>query len=60
MDMVAKCIWNDGRDTELTVGKEYELSIASELMVDVQSDKGKRIRTLKNRFELKKGAGMNE
>lgn len=60
MDMVAKCIWNEGRDTELTVGKEYQLTIASELMVDVQSDKGKSIRTLRNRFEFKKGVGINE
>lgn len=50
--MIAICLWNDGRDNDLTVGKEYKVTAASELMVDVQSDKGRIIRTLRNRFKL--------
>lgn len=50
--MNVRCIWNDEREKELTVGKKYCVQGSSNSMYVLKSDTGEVIKTLKERFEI--------
>lgn len=52
--MTVKCLWNDKRERELSVGKDYVVLDKTNLMYVIKSDKGAIITTLKERFEISK------
>lgn len=52
--MVVTCVWNDGREGELEVGKQYYVQTVSRYMVELENDKGKVIRSMKARFKVSK------
>ena len=52
--MVATCVWNEGREGELEVGKQDYVQPVSRYMVELENDKGKVIRSMKARFKLSK------
>lgn len=48
---IVKCVWNGKREHDLTKDKEYVVITESNLMVEIKSDRGILLKTLKERFE---------
>lgn len=50
--MTRICLWDEGREKELIIGKEYEVEEVSKYMFEVKIDSNKSIKSVKSRFKL--------
>lgn len=50
--MTGICLWDEGREKELIIGKEYEVEEVSKYMFEVKIDSNKSIKSVKSRFKL--------
>lgn len=53
--MKVECIWLEGREAELTIGKEYEVLNKTNHMYLIANDLGEEILSIKNRFKVVEG-----